>query len=128
MQHVLATLLGAGVSFGVACLLVGPGQASIAVALAVICTGGLGLVPLLLLSYVVGMLLLWIFSTLQGLEGEGPPAGEAERIRALARYIRKARDRGRPEDATRRQLHSAGWVDEEIDGAERLCARWAARG
>jgi len=54
-------IVGAVVSFAVVSLLYGPGQAAMMVGLSVICTVGLGLIPLLFLSWMVGSFVLEIW-------------------------------------------------------------------
>ena len=52
---VLATIaLGAALAFVVLCVLYGPNQAATLLAFSVICTAGLGLIPIVFLSWVVG--------------------------------------------------------------------------
>jgi hypothetical protein len=50
--------IGAAVSFTVLSLLYGVNQAGMIVGLAVICTAGLGLIPILFLSWIVGWIVI----------------------------------------------------------------------
>jgi hypothetical protein len=54
----LRLVLGAAVSFTVLSLLYGVNQAGLIVGLAVVCTAGLGLIPILFLCWIVGWIVL----------------------------------------------------------------------
>jgi hypothetical protein len=60
----LRIAVGAAVSFAVLSLLYGVNQAGLMVLIAVVCTAGLGLIPLLFLSRVVGWIVLAAWAAL----------------------------------------------------------------
>jgi hypothetical protein len=57
-QRIVRILVGAAISFAGLVLLYGLEQAATMVALAVICTAGLGLIPLIFVSWMVGWVVL----------------------------------------------------------------------
>lgn len=136
MQHFLKNVgIGAIVAFLGLCLAVGPANAGFAVAIAVVCTGGIGLVPMVIGSYLLGLFLTtlwWAGQTVSGATGgaaEMPRLSpEEEAVAPLAEYIRKARKKGRPDEATEVAMQDAGWRPEEIGRAKDICARWRAHG
>ena len=62
-------LIGGVVSFAAVTLLYGPNNAAMMVAFAVVCTAGIGLIPILFLSWVVGWLVLEIWAAISARRG-----------------------------------------------------------
>ncbi len=60
MRHVIAILIGAMVCSIVGMLLLGPDVLGFVVILLVVCTAGFGLIPLVLVNWAVGLLVLSI--------------------------------------------------------------------
>jgi hypothetical protein len=126
-RHAQAVFLGFFVCCGVGMVLVGPQTLGLALAIAVICTFGAGLIPILLVSYAVGRAVMGLFSGGQASEDGKAAPNEMDRVRGLARYLRRGRERGISSEHLRSTVLDAGWRSEEVAEAEKLCARWEAR-
>lgn len=65
-------LVGAVVAFTGLVLLYGPGQAGMMIALAVVCTAGIGLIPIIFLSWVVGWIVFAVWDAISARRGVAP--------------------------------------------------------
>lgn len=120
MYHLKALGLGFLGLFLGSCLVVGPQQTGFALFLLVACTGGLGLIPLLLGSYLIGLLVLAVASASAGAQPAlAPPPGlsPTERAAALARYAHRARVQGHSDAEIAAVAENAGWSRTEVQEA-----------
>ncbi len=126
MRHLLAIPVGAAVCLVPGLLLAGGwSNLTFMMFLLVVCTAGIGLIPLVLVCWLVGLLTLRIM-------GYGPkkpafaPSLDA-RTRSLAEYVDKARAHGQRDEEIVQCLFRAGWYPHEIRAAREACEQGIQR-
>ncbi len=126
MRHLAAIFVGGAVTLGLGALLLGPDGLGFVLLLLVLCTFGVGLVPLVLVFWAVGLLVLSFFparpAPAVGPVGSPPQLAREQRMDMLVGYIERARRRGKSDAEIQRCLNRAGWWSDEIDEAWEHCA------
>lgn len=105
-------------------LVMGPENALMLLMILVLCTAGIGLIPLLAVAYLVGRLALALVGHEQPrsavrLDRETSQRNHAE-IDAVATYIRKARTKGDSEQKIEQELVRVGWEGDVIAAAQQV--------
>lgn len=123
MRHLIALFIGLLVG-GLGLLAVaGPDGLFVLLMIIVLCTGGLGLIPLLFACWLLGLAVLTVAEAVgRGGKPESTYVGPRGRQGPLADYIRKARAEGTSEARLEEVLADAGWRRDEIAEARRRIA------
>jgi Na+-transporting methylmalonyl-CoA/oxaloacetate decarboxylase gamma subunit len=123
MKNLLAIFVGGVVTLIVTALVVGPEVLAFMLLLLVMCTVGLGLIPLFFVFWLVGKLVLSFFPS----ESAAGPVGSAEqveksrRVKSLEEYILRSRQGGKDDGYIHACLKRGGWEPDEIGEAWQHC-------
>jgi hypothetical protein len=124
VKHLGAIFLGFLVACLISCLIVGPQSTVLLLLIVVLCTYGFGLIPLVLVSWALGLLVIGVFSgksgtptRVRGSQPLGPAVQRRRQLEALTTYIQKARSNGRDDNFIRDCLLDNGWDAAEIQEA-----------